>query len=345
MAGGRLFPASCPPSPEQYDQTGFSGTVAEKLVAEGFAFLIIFLILRPNEWLMDILFNRKFLKHNIDCTAEGPYRLSGFVDLPDTEADGEAYLELVHKKEYIEQIRQACLAGEFLAEVSLNADSWEAAKTAVGLSVLASETNAFAAVRPPGHHASADRASGLCLFNNIAIAAQKLTQEGKKVFIFDIDGHHGDGTQSIFYERSDVFYCSVHQHYAFPFTGFPLETGKGDGEGLTANFNVYKGKGDAEFLGIVDKAISLARKFHPDVIAVSAGFDAYENDQVLNLNYSVRAYYECAFRLRRAFSDIFAVLEGGYHPDLRKCVDSFVEGIHKGAIPPKQRWDENMAIG
>ncbi len=294
---------------------------------------------------MEILFHDKFLKHNVECDAEGPYRLAGFVDLPNTEADGESLMGLVHTRPYIERIRQACEQEEYVAEVRLNPDSWEAAKTAVGLSVMAAENGAFAAVRPPGHHADANIAHGLCLFNNMAIAAQKLSAEGKRVFILDIDGHHGDGTQSIFYERDDVFYCSIHQQNAFPFTGSPIEIGKGKGVGYTANFPLYPGNGDREFLEAVDKAISLARKFYPDVIGISAGFDAFSDDKVLDLNISLRTYYETAFRLRRSFSDIFAILEGGYHEDLRKCVDSFVEGIHKGAIPPKMHWDDNMAIG
>lgn len=294
---------------------------------------------------MDILFNKKFLKHNVDCQAEGAYRIAGFEDLPNTEADGEVFMELVHTKAYIERIKEACMANKILAEVHLTPDSWEAAKIAVGLSVQAAQNGDFAAIRPPGHHAGAERAAGFCFFNNIAIATQKLVNEGKRVFIFDIDGHHGDGTQSIFYERSDVFYCSVHQHYAFPFTGFPIEVGKGEGQGFTANFPLYEGKGDAAFLEVVDKAIALGRRFQPDVIAVSAGFDSYVGDRMLGLNYTTRGFYECAFRLRRTFSDIFAVLEGGYHNDIRLCVDSFTEGIYKGAIPPKQQWDENMAIG
>ena len=294
---------------------------------------------------MEILFNKKFLKHNIHCEAEGAYRIVGFEDLSDTEADGEQYMNLIHPQEYIDTIKNACMNNETIAEVSLNMDSWEAAKTAVGLTIKASEENGFAAVRPPGHHAGFQNASGFCFFNNIAIATQKLVSEGKKVFIFDIDGHHGDGTQNIFYNRKDVFYCSIHQHYAFPFTGFSIETGQGEGEGTTANFPLYEGKGDKEFLEAVDKAIVLAKRFRADVIAVSAGFDSYTHDTLLNLNVSCRGFYECAFRLRRAYSDIFAVLEGGYHHEIRKCIDSFVEGIHKGAIPPKQRWDENMAIG
>lgn len=294
---------------------------------------------------MDILFNEKFLKHNVDSEVEGAYRIAGFDDLPNTEADGERYMELIHTKSYIDSIRDACMSNEIVAEVQLTPDSWEAAKTAVGLSVMAAENGDFAAIRPPGHHAGPERASGFCFFNNMAIATQKLVNDGNRVFIFDIDGHHGDGTQSMFYERNDVFYCSVHQHYAFPFTGFPIENGSGEGLGYTANFPLYEGRGDAAFLEVVDKAIALARKFQPDVIAVSAGFDSYVDDRMLGLQYSTRGFYECAFRLRRAFSDIFAVLEGGYHDDIRKCVDSFKEGIYRGAVPPKQQWDENMAIG
>ena len=294
---------------------------------------------------MEILFNRKFLQHNVNCEAEGAYRLADFNDLPDTEADGEAFMHLIHPDTYIKKIKKACRDNEFMAEVMLTPASWEAAKTSVGLSVKAAETNAFAAVRPPGHHAGRENASGFCFFNNMAIAAESLARQGKRVFILDIDGHHGDGTQSIFYERKDVFYCSIHQHYAYPFTGFPIETGAGEGVGFTANFPIYAGKGDAEFLEAVDKAIELARGFRPDIIGVSAGFDGYTDDTILDLHYSMRVYYECAFRLRRAFSDIFAILEGGYHQNLRKGVDSFVEGIHKGAIPPKMHWDDNMAIG
>ncbi len=158
-----------------------------------------FINLPANQEDMEILYNSKFLKHNIESEAEGAYRLADFGDLPDTEADGEPYFGLIHSPAYIESIRNACINQQVLAEVSLNNDSWEAAKTAVGLSIMAAENSAFAAIRPPGHHAGNERASGFCFFNNIAIATQKLVNEGKRVFIFDIDGHHGDGTQSIFY--------------------------------------------------------------------------------------------------------------------------------------------------
>jgi acetoin utilization deacetylase AcuC-like enzyme len=295
---------------------------------------------------MKALFHKKFLEHNIDSEAEGAYRLLSYMDGYEAPVvDGEPYIELVHSPRYVEYIRKACQHGDQVAETQLTPSSYEAACLAVGLTVLASEQNDFAVVRPPGHHAGRERAAGFCFFNNVAIATQKLVNEGKKVFIFDIDGHHGDGTQSIFYESDRVLYISIHQHYAYPFTGFPDETGTGAGTGFTVNFPLISGTGDKEFLEATDKAISRARRFEPDVVAVSAGFDAYQKDKLLGLMVTRRGFYECAFRLRRAFPNIFAVLEGGYHDDLKECIDSFIEGIHNGAKPPVLKWDTDMSIG
>jgi acetoin utilization deacetylase AcuC-like enzyme len=295
---------------------------------------------------MKVLFHKKFLEHNIDSDSEGAYRLLSFMDTYEApNVLGEPYINLVHSERYIEYIREACEKGDFVAEVLLNMASYEAACLAVGMTIRASEQGDFAVVRPPGHHAGREKAAGFCFFNNIAIASQKLVNEGKKVFIFDIDGHHGDGTQSIFYDTDRVLYCSIHQHYAYPYTGFPDETGFGAGLGFTNNFPLISGSGDKEFLQAVDKAISAGRQFNPDIVAVSAGFDAYYKDKLLGLQVTQRAFYECAFRLRRAFSNIFAVLEGGYHADLKECIDSFIEGIHKGAQPPVLKWDTDMSIG
>lgn len=295
---------------------------------------------------MKAIFHRKFLEHNIDSEAEGAYRLLSYMDSYEApEVDGEPYLELVHTERYIDFIKKSCHHGDNVAEVQLTPASYEAALLAVGLTVQAAENGDFAVVRPPGHHAGRERAAGFCFFNNIAIAAQKLVNEGKKVFIFDIDGHHGDGTQSIFYDSDKVLYISIHQHYAYPFTGFPDETGEGDGKGYTANFPLISGTGDKEFLEAVDKAINKARQFNPDVVGVSAGFDAYLKDRLLGLQVTQRGYYESAFRLRRAFPNIFAVLEGGYHHDLKECIDQFIEGIQNGAKPPVLKWDMDMSIG
>lgn len=295
---------------------------------------------------MKALFHKKFLEHNIDSDSEGAYRLLSYMDVYESPyVSGEPYLDLIHSERYIHYIREACEHGDYVAEVQLTPASYEAACLAAGLTIAASEQLDFAVVRPPGHHAGRERAAGFCFFNNIAIAAQKLVNEGKKVFIFDIDGHHGDGTQSIFYDSDRVLYISIHQHYAYPFTGFPDETGTGAGAGFNFNFPLISGSGDKDFLVAVDKAISLGRKFAPDIVAVSAGFDAYFKDKLLGLQVTQRAFYECAFRLRRAFPAIFAVLEGGYHDDIKECIDNFIEGIHNGAKPPALKWDTDLSIG
>ncbi len=294
---------------------------------------------------MKILFNKTFLDHNIGSLYEGSYRLEDFSDYPDVEADGEIYLELVHSPHYIDNIRDSCLNNKSIAEIKLSPTSYKAACLAVGLSVKAAQQRDMAVVRPPGHHAHRDRASGFCLFNNVAIAAQVLVNQGKKVFIFDIDGHHGDGTQQIFYESDQVFYCSIHQQNTYPYTGTFMEIGKGPGTGTTLNIPIAENSGEKGFLKAVDKAIQAGLKFEPDVVGVSAGFDGYRKDRLLSLNYSLHGFYECGYRLSKSFSNVFGVLEGGYHPDLKECVEMFVNGVNIGARPSNIKWNHELSIG
>ena len=295
---------------------------------------------------MRILFNKKFLDHNNDSLFEGPYRLKDYIDYhTNDEINGEQYVTLVHSKSYLKKIRESCMNNEYLAEINLTPASYEAAITAVGLAVIAAEKDNFAIVRPPGHHASNEKASGFCLFNNIAIASQKLVNEGKKVFIFDFDGHHGDGTQSIFYESNKVFYCSIHQMNSFPYTGSPTETGSGLGAGFNLNIPLLPGCDDKVFLQVLEKIIAVARDFEPDIIAVSAGFDGFEEDKLLGLKFTHKAYYECGLRLRKNFQHVFAVLEGGYHSKVKECIEAFVNGVNVGARPIKNTFDHEMSIG
>lgn len=294
---------------------------------------------------MELLFNHTFLDHNIGSAYEGSYRLNAFSDLENTDADGDQFLSLVHSEDYVKRIQGFCDTGSAIAEVKLSATSYKAACLAVGLSVKASENGDFAVIRPPGHHAHHDSASGFCLFNNVAIAAEKHAREGKKVFILDIDGHHGDGTQQIFYDRKDVFYCSIHQQNTYPYTGTFMEIGKGEGLGYTLNIPIPENSGERDFLKAVFKAIETGIKFEPDVVAISAGFDGYRKDRLLDLRFSLHAFYECGYRLSKAFKNVFGVLEGGYHEDLRECVDMFVNGVNIGAKPSNIKWNHELSIG
>jgi len=295
---------------------------------------------------MKILFNRKFLNHNIASNYEGDYRIRPFAGkFDEIDVDGDPYLSLVHSAEYIEYIRNSCINRQSLAEVQLSPETFEAARAAVGLSVLAAVDSDFAVVRPPGHHAGREKTSGFCLFNNLAIATQYLVNKGNKVLIVDIDGHHGDGTQSIFYDSDQVMFTSIHQLHCFPFTGLPFETGTGKGAGYTVNIPLTPGSGDKEFLKALDAIIERAVDFRPDAVGVSAGFDGYVKDKLLEMEYSAGAFYECGYRLRRSFRNIFAVLEGGYHEDLLECVENFVNGVNRGEPSKKVFWNPDMSIG
>jgi len=280
---------------------------------------------------MKILFNKKFLDHNPGSFAEGPYRIEAFTEqYQDTEHNGEEYITLVHSERHLDLVKNACSSQQVLAEVYLTPQTYEAAISAVGLSVLAAEQGDFAIVRPPGHHAKFERADGFCLFNNMAIATQKLVNEGKKVFILDFDGHHGDGTQWIFYKSDRVLYCSTHQQHTYPWTGEKDETGEGKGKGYTMNFPLPAGSGDDKFLEAVDESIRKAKEFKPDVVGVSAGFDAYEKDRLLNLNFSLEGYFQCGLKLGTHFEKVFALLEGGYHLEIKDCAEALVKGVNEG---------------
>lgn len=295
---------------------------------------------------MRVLFNKKFLNHNADSKAEGSYRLLKFPEyFDDDEADGEPFIKLIHPQHYIDSIRKSCMDNKIVAEIQLSPESYDAAITAVGLTVMASIQGDFAAVRPPGHHAGIQTNSGFCLFNNIAIAAQQQANKGKRVAIIDMDAHHGNGTQEIFYNSDNVFYVSFHQTMTFPHTGNASETGEGKGKGSTFNIPLLPGCKDKVLLKCTDKAIQAVSEFKPDIVGISAGFDGYYKDRMMNFDFTLKAYYECGFKLGRAFKKIFATLEGGYHEDIYECVTHFVDGINVGSRPVRNRFNHDMSIG
>lgn len=285
---------------------------------------------------MDILFNRVFLLHDTGHHPEGPQRLAHFEGLPDCDLlNGEELLGLVHRRDYIEGVQEACRWGGHLdGDTVVSPHSFEVACYGVGAAMLAADRNAFAIVRPPGHHAFPARASGFCLFNNIAIAVQYLVEQGKRVCIVDFDGHLGDGTSYFFYPTDKVLFWSLHQFPAFPGNGFIEEIGEGRGRGFTLNAPLPPGSADDIFLDAFSHFLPIVEQFEPDYVAVSAGFDAHQFDPLLQLNLSSQAYYTIGSWLGERFPRLFAVLEGGYNPEeMSHSLFNFVAGIN-GDLPP-----------
>ena len=280
---------------------------------------------------MKLIYNKIFLEHDTGTHPENAERLRALGDLMETEINsGERYLKLIHTGDYIERVKNACLSGQPLdPETITSPGSYQAAIHAVGAAVMASETNDFALVRPPGHHAYPSRASGFCLFNNIAIAVQNLVNNNKRVMILDFDGHLGDGTYHIFKETDQVLFWSLHQYPAFPGQGTENDIGTGKGRGFSINVPLPPHSGDDIFQKAIEEFLPIAKKFNPDVVAVSAGFDAHQSDHMLDLRFSLNSYYYIGKLLSREFKNVFAVLEGGYELDpLSKCLYSFLDGIN-----------------
>ncbi|MDH5380450.1 MAG: histone deacetylase [Cyclobacteriaceae bacterium] len=280
---------------------------------------------------MKLLYNKIFLSHDTGQHPECIERLNSFNNLPDTPLDYRLELvELVHSLEYINKVKEYSAVSRPLDGDTLTSPkSFETAVYGASAAVLAAETGNFALSRPPGHHAYRNRGSGFCLFNNIAIAAQHLVNQGKKVFIFDFDGHYGDGTADIFYESDQVLYCSIHQFPAFPGNGDKDEIGRGKGLGYTLNIPVPPQAGDDILLDAFKAILPIVKKFNPDVVGVSAGFDGHIYDPLLQLRYSLDGFHKIGKLLSSNFKQLFAILEGGYDTEiLPKAIQNFIDGVN-----------------
>ncbi len=253
-------------------------------------------------------------------------------------------LESIHDPDYLQRLEEVSASGGRLdMDTYTTLDSWELALNAAGGAVAVANAvwhrqanRGFALTRPPGHHATIDRGMGFCLLNNVAIAAENLLQaEGAiKLAIIDLDLHHGNGTQDIFWTREDVLYISTHQYPHYPGTGNLNEVGAGRGEGATANFPLPPMSGDEAFRSVTDKAIiPLLDRFQPEMILISYGFDTHWRDPLGHLLLSAAGYGACIARLttwadQHCEGRIALFLEGGYDLDAgRACAQGVVAAL------------------
>jgi acetoin utilization deacetylase AcuC-like enzyme len=250
-------------------------------------------------------------------------------EIPHAPATDEALLR-VHTRDHLDFLVEATASGGgwIDSDTMVGPDSLDVARAATGAAIAATEAvmrgeapRAFALGRPPGHHATRDRAMGFCLLNAVAVAAAHARALGaRRVGIVDWDVHHGNGTQDIFHEDGDVWYASLHQSPLYPGTGSRAETGHGDGLGTTRNCPLPPGSGDTEWLAAFDNTVvPFIETCRPDIILLSAGYDAHRTDPIGGCLVTDDGYAALAQRTR-ALADrlcegrLAVVLEGGYDP-------------------------------
>jgi acetoin utilization deacetylase AcuC-like enzyme len=250
----------------------------------------------------------------------------------------EEELLLVHPREHVEGIRELCRSGGGAIDLDTFAGgaSYEAALRSAGgacemvRALVRGETEiGFSAGRPPGHHAEPSRAMGFCLFDNIAVAAALAIAELglERVFILDWDVHHGNGTAEIFRHRDDVLFASIHQGGIFPGSGAREDIGTGPGEGHTINLPVPAGSEEDLWLSLLEREVlPAAARFQPQLVLLSAGFDAHRDDPLAECRLQASSFGRMAAMVRASAADwgapVGAVLEGGY--DLQALADSVV---------------------
>ena len=250
-------------------------------------------------------------------------------ELREAPAATEQELELVHSAAHVRQIRDLCMAGggQIDADTFVGEASYRAALHSAGgacemvRALMRGEARAgFSATRPSGHHAGSDYAMGFCLFNNVAIAAELAIRElgVERVAIIDWDVHHGNGTADIFRRRSDVLFASIHQLGLFPGTGEVSDAGSGDGRGFTINVPVPAGSDEEMWVSALEYVIlPAAVEFAPELVLISAGFDAHRDDTLGHCLLETGSFAQMACHVRdmaaAVDAPVGAVLEGGYN--------------------------------
>jgi acetoin utilization deacetylase AcuC-like enzyme len=246
----------------------------------------------------------------------------------------------VHDASYLNKLEMACRRGDLTLDAEdtyLNRNSYTVALLSAGGAIAGAESvitgkvrRAFCAIRPPGHHADSGNGMGFCLLNNIAIAARYLqSRHGiSRIFIVDWDVHHGNGTQNIFIEDPSVYFFSIHEHpsFLYPGTGRRWETGKGAGEGTTLNAPMAPGAGDAEYRLAFEQMLRPAiEAFRPEILLVSAGFDAHRDDPLADIQLTEEGFrfmtrFVVEMADRHCGGRVVSLLEGGY--DLNSVTSS-----------------------
>lgn len=293
-----------------------------------------------------IIYSQKYLEHKTgNDYPERPQRLiaiikgieerklmeCGEISLIKPSSASLEDLKLIHTQNYIKKVRLICEDGGGLIgeDTLVSKESFEVARLAAGGAIkavqkVASENfhNAFVLARPPGHHAGPNYSLGFCIFNNVALAAKYLiaNRNLKRILILDIDAHHGNGTQEIFYNTNEVLYVSIHEDPTeFPGTGFAKEIGVDVGRGYTVNIPLPYGSGDPAYWKAFKRIIlPVTEQYNPQFILVSAGFDGYYRDTVSNLLLSAYIYpkiFQVILNLAHKLcgGKMVAVLEGGYN--------------------------------